>query len=150
MASCSHSGPTRGIFILYCYVFCQISNSMHCKIGHRLELRDSRVCTLACLVVFSGMWPRRMKAGTTVKPSTRKNQSHHSQPSFFQLVLYANICTNLNDSMLHPFLKLKHTAQPSTSSPNTNDLMSYIFRQFSASSTKEVMFWLMSIYLWVY
>lgn len=57
------------------------------------------------LVVFSGMWPRRMKVGITVKRSTRKSQSSLLQPSFFQLVLQANICSNISYLMLHSLLK---------------------------------------------
>lgn len=45
---------------------------------------------------FSGMWPRRMKAGITVKHPTRKSRSSLVQPFFLQLVLYTNICRNPN------------------------------------------------------
>lgn len=39
------------------------------------------------VAMFSGMSPKRMKAGITVKHSTRKSQSSLIQPFFFQLVI---------------------------------------------------------------
>lgn len=38
-------------------------------------------------LMFSGMSPKRMKAGITAKHSTRKSQSSLIQPFFFQLVI---------------------------------------------------------------
>lgn len=63
---------------------------------HFLEFWCSRGAFVSFCLCSPGMWPRRTRASITVKHPTRKRQSSRSQPSYFQLVLYANICSKLN------------------------------------------------------
>lgn len=89
----AHNHVWHLLWISFCFFHFQIVTIKPTFATWSLKLHTLCVHVHVCVhagvyvCVLSGMWPKRMKAGITVRHSIRKSQSHLIQPFYFQLVI---------------------------------------------------------------